>query len=404
MSQDAYQRLRNEQRKVDEIIDDFCQRIGYGTKFSTDEQRNVAGQVIALIIEDVTMSGDNKTDLVECLVRAGANVNYYDGEYLPLLTLAANKNLEGVYNVLESVPGEPKATWTGAELVKRDDRQMYEGGLRIENVLKRVRRPEVQMSIIDWYDTVGRKYGYDVLRNVTGIRIDGEMPLAKEIVDRTRIIINAKNPTVLKYYLDLGADVNVKDEYENFLLMEATLYGNLDTVKELIKNKADVNAKDRYGMTPLLEAIYVNNLDIVKKLIENKADVNARNNYGNTPLIKAVSHGNLDIIKELISAGANVNDKDRSGKTALMVAVDYGRTDIVRELIRAGDADVNIPNRFGNTALTLAVIGNQLGIVRELVSAGANVKIKNDRNENPLDIAKKSGNAELIQILKGKRI
>ena len=60
-------------------------------------------------------------------------------------------------------------------------------------------------------------------------------------------------------------------------------------VKFLIENGADINIKNNNGDTVLHEAVLIkDNLEVVKLLIENGADINIKNNNGDTVLHYAV--------------------------------------------------------------------------------------------------------------------
>jgi ankyrin repeat protein len=86
-------------------------------------------------------------------------------------------------------------------------------------------------------------------------------------------------------------------------------------------------------MTPLMYASLGGNLEIVKELIRAGANVNSVTDCDNTTPLKIASIiGNLDIVKYLIRNGANVNARDKSGRTALMLASKYGHFKIVKYL------------------------------------------------------------------------
>ena len=54
-------------------------------------------------------------------------------------------------------------------------------------------------------------------------------------------------------------------------LFEATKDGNIDLVKELVKNGVDVNCNDQNDQNPLHHACYLGHLDIARVLIDNGA-------------------------------------------------------------------------------------------------------------------------------------
>jgi ankyrin repeat protein len=130
----------------------------------------------------------------------------------------------------------------------------------------------------------------------------------------------------------------------NHKLLDYSLNGNLNGVKECIKNGVDVNCKNNGGWTPLLYSSKENHLEIVKMLIENGADVNCKNNYGWTPLIWSSYFSYLEIVKTLIENGVDVNCKTNGGWTPLMFSSSNGHLEIVKCLIENG-VDWNIKNK-----------------------------------------------------------
>jgi ankyrin repeat protein len=131
----------------------------------------------------------------------------------------------------------------------------------------------------------------------------------------------------------------------NKKLLNYSRKGDLNGVKQTIKNGADVNCKSNEGWTPLHWSSYWNRLDIVKYLIEHGADVNCKDSYGWTPLHWSSQEGYLDIVKYLIEYGADVNCESINGWTPLHRSSFSGHLNIVKHLIEHG-ADWFIKNKY----------------------------------------------------------
>src|SRR5262245_46532179 len=69
----------------------------------------------------------------------------------------------------------------------------------------------------------------------------------------------------VRYLLDEGADVNLRGQYGHTALTEATFYGHLPVIKELVMHGADVNAISSDG-TPLDIAISRNDPSVIELL------------------------------------------------------------------------------------------------------------------------------------------
>src|SRR5215471_20396732 len=59
----------------------------------------------------------------------------------------------------------------------------------------------------------------------------------------------------VKSAVNSGADVNVRDQYGNTLLMHAAVYGTAGDLNFLLAHDADVNAANQAGHTALMRAM-----------------------------------------------------------------------------------------------------------------------------------------------------
>lgn len=155
-----------------------------------------------------------------------------------------------------------------------------------------------------------------------------------------------------------GADPNIRiciREKESTALHLAADEGNVNCVKLLLAKGADATLKNHRGFTPLHLAARTSSLECVKELLENgNADPNAEDFDQRIPLHAAVSkcESAFNILELLISKGANVNHKDIFGFTALHLAALDGLAQSVELLIFYG-ADVTTKSKKGTTALNV---------------------------------------------------
>ena len=178
------------------------------------------------------------------------------------------------------------------------------------------------------------------------------------------------NLTLAKSLLDLGADVNIKDDVSNTPLFSAAgsiryvkrnneVTNNLELVKLLLERGADINAGGVAG-PPLIAAIQANSLEVFDYLLQKGANVKVKNKEDMTPLmLLAYSYNNKNKdmqarVAALIKAGVGINDTNRSGQTALMIAVNNSSKEIVRTLLENG-ADPGIEDKNGSNILSYAM-------------------------------------------------
>lgn len=93
----------------------------------------------------------------------------------------------------------------------------------------------------------------------------------------------------------------------NTELLDLTYEGDIEGIKEVLKQGADINCSDEDGNTPLLFAVASKDLELVKLLVENKADLDLSNNLGETPLIVAQDNKYKEIEEYLLSMGTGYN-------------------------------------------------------------------------------------------------
>ena len=166
-------------------------------------------------------------------------------------------------------------------------------------------------------------------------------------------------------YLDTHRHVNRLDI--DSVLIAASKYGKVNTVKVALRIGANLNKPDKSGYAPLTVAVGNGHYAVVKELIRAGANVNIRDNDGYTPLVLAANAGDdhLEIVRELLRAGADINAVDNDGWTALMYASANGHLEIVKELL-AHDANLMIRGPTGKTALDLANVEGHLAVAAEL--------------------------------------
>lgn len=157
-----------------------------------------------------------------------------------------------------------------------------------------------------------------------------------------------------------GVSVNSKiDDEGNTPLYYAITKGKWDAVTLLMELGADVNAKNENGNTPLMLALELGEDSLLPEFLKYGAKINQVNNQGNSALIFAAQahHIMSSAIEKLIRSGAAVNLQNKKGQTALMVAIkdllnanDSSKNVTIRLLINAGADIDNLRDNNGDTA------------------------------------------------------
>jgi ankyrin repeat protein len=386
-------------------------------------------------------------DVVDLLVRAGANPNAMNDLGVPPLLLAAtNGSAPVVARLLEAGANPDGALRTGESALMTAARV---GSVEIVELLlahhvnvnaaERVRgqtalmwaaaasHPEVVALLIRSGADVHARSARGSTPLLFAARA-GDLASARALVEGGADV-NEAEPVIP---LPPGADANETLPTGNSALMLASASMNATsgfeyalTVKPsgheavalfLVEKGADLTKADTIGATPLHAAVQTNKLALVNALLAHGADPNARltkappplrgdfqayNQYvGATPLWYAANarYPDPDILRALIAAGADPRAVVQDGTTALMAAVGMAQNDARRadeaaaleviKILVANGASVNAVNRTGQTALHGAARAGADTIVRFLAEHGAALDIKDRQGRTALDVAR----------------
>jgi ankyrin repeat protein len=128
-------------------------------------------------------------------------------------------------------------------------------------------------------------------------------------------LFNNKSIKMLGAFLKLGVDVNAFNNDGQSALLCAS--GNKKVMKFLIDHGADVNIRDDKGSTALhiASTSEVGDVPSINCLLLYGADIEARDADGRTPLFFAAGSHFFRGVRALLKAGANVNARDNQGQT-----------------------------------------------------------------------------------------
>ena len=195
---------------------------------------------------------------------------------------------------------------------------------------------------------------------------------------------------IVSYLINLGADVNKKNRFDQTALHYASENDHLTMVELLLSKGAEIDVEDKNHRTPLMLAVKNGHNDVLMHLINHGADVNKKYWFDQTALHYASENGHLKIVELLLSKGAEIDAEDKNHHTSLMLAVEYGHNDVSMHLINHG-VDVNKKYRFDQTALHYASERGHLKMVELLLSKGAEIDAEDKNHHTPLMLAVKNG-------------
>jgi uncharacterized protein len=156
-------------------------------------------------------------------------------------------------------------------------------------------------------------------------------------------------------------------------------------------------------MTTLMNAVKNNDVAAVKQLIAQSVNVSELDASQDAPLVMAAYLGHVEIVRLLLEAGADVKAVDPGMKATALHAASYaGRTEAARLLIEH-HIDINKQGPYnGYTALHDAIWQNNIETARVIIEAGANLDLKSNDGETPLQFAKSKHRSEIAAMIERK--
>lgn len=194
--------------------------------------------------------------------------------------------------------------------------------------------------------------------------------------------------------------------------------GDYARAQSLLREGANINVRDEEGETMLLWTARRGQTGIALLLVARGAVLDAQDLNGDTALILAADKGNVDIARALIDAGADIMVENRQGRKAFDIAIEKGppqmvalfekplkdilaripAADMAKGLSQSG-VDLNQRNSTGDTPLTWAAREGQEKIARAFVEAGADTRVRDAAGRTPHEIAQASGHKTIMEFL-----
>jgi len=153
--------------------------------------------------------------------------------------------------------------------------------------------------------------------------LSGEQPLTPADPRAARLMDALRRGDRAQFTTLVGADPaagNLKGAGGSTPLMYAALYGDVESVRQLLAAGADPALRNDAGVTALMWA--VDDREKLQLLLDARGtDVNARSNDGHTALTAAGRYGSPEIVRLLLERGAVVANPTPGGPTLLSIAI-----------------------------------------------------------------------------------
>jgi cytohesin len=228
---------------------------------------------------------------------------------------------------------------------------------------------------------------------------------------------NFGDPQTVKSLIESGANVDAKKKtvkrtsaWDNFLrgkkfkstkfvyidtpMHNAVLFGRIEAVKVLLNNGADVDIMDT-SSTPLRIAAQVGSAEMVQLLIDHGANINAKS-FKRTPLDTAMAALDRELAgsrNEKIEPRKQIADllRKHGGKTA----EELKPVEPVAEVAKPEPATAKAPA----ISIHKAIGDGNIEAVKQHIAAGTDVNAKDKFGGTPLHAAAYWGHKEIVELL-----
>ena len=210
--------------------------------------------------------------------------------------------------------------------------------------------------------------------------------------------------SVVKSLLEAGANPNILSDDEGLgkgmtaLMLSAGSFfaSNRQAIaKLLIANGADINQQGLCGKTAIVYAALAGSgyRDCVETLIAAGADLDLRDDRGHTVLTMVAAAENYQMLNLLIQAGASTAGLE---SIQLIQAATVGNVERVRSLLATNRVNLDLDR---GAAIGNAAAAGHTEIVALSIQAGANVNLSNRAGFTPIASAAYAGHGEIVRLL-----
>ncbi|XP_011870548.1 PREDICTED: uncharacterized protein LOC105563521 [Vollenhovia emeryi] len=296
----------------------------------------------------------SRTNLIRCLCKRGANVNYIEPDHgLTPLHLCAFRNcLDGVKYLMEQ--------GASVDTVMKHTAFHYAAfGDAYDVAQYFVQRGVSQLSPHNGEETVLHVASRTNAQRVLSLLAPNNKELDRLDQDGYAAIHHAADggdTVCLDILLKAGCQVDLFTGKNDTALHLAAEDGCADNLALLVEANANLQLKNHRGHTALHLAARSHSLECVEILLKGRADPNVEDDEGRTPLHVALGKSLMtdEITELLLKWRADVNKADKYGYTPLHIAASNELSRCVNLLIKH-EADLSARTIGGNSALSVVL-------------------------------------------------
>ncbi|KAE8145028.1 hypothetical protein BDV25DRAFT_165533 [Aspergillus avenaceus] len=213
---------------------------------------------------------------------------------------------------------------------------------------------------------------------------------------------------ILEDWLNMGADVEERDERGVRPLIQAVRCGNIDAIRLLLSYRPslDLETPDSKGDTPLKIAAGDSRCtQLVELLLNAGASIDAPSHRGLTPLMIACRHGLTETVQVLLDRGANTWLSADNGYTCLHYAMHSNAQAEIIQILAGRVPSFDTPRVYGGETPLLTLVKNFASTTswrtgfKALLAMGADINQPDANLVTPLSWAIKEKEWTLVEVL-----
>ncbi|XP_060557142.1 transient receptor potential cation channel subfamily A member 1 homolog, partial [Ruditapes philippinarum] len=321
---------------------------------------------------------NNRHDIVDFLIKSGADVSFKDVKQLtPLLTAIRYDSLK----VFQRLTKEDMPDGTETD-------KMLEIATKFNS--KKVAKELIQ-TCRNSKDVIER----NCYKLVSLATVNNSDKLLKMLLDQVKDV----ESSVVKGDTDdeeLDADEDAETETQSNQIQESA--GNegaeTETKTNQIQNTGDTSQEKKHKKEPLHVAAEKGYFECLNILIKKTSDLCTKCENGKTALHLAAAKGRIRNVECLIEKAPKLMYmKDKSKRTALHDAIKHVK---VVEILLLKGAKINTKDKNGRTPLSYAAENGMLECTIKLVENGADINLEDNNKMGPIHFAAQKGQTEVF--------